>query len=460
VPSRHGLDFLVNEDERESRKLEARLTNGAPVSKATRVDESRAVIAPDVRDYDKVGASQDTAIDISSAEEDSSSDESDEEEDRTPVAGKANGSAHALPMMNGHISDEDGASDKEEQAVLGAEDVEMADEEVEEDAELEVPSFGDLLQAQHPDPIDVQASLPNHQQALIPTNSEYALSAPSGATLRTVLTQALKTNDKDLLERCFQTTDLNDIRATIERLQSQHVATLLQILAERIHKRPGRTGALVTWIQWSLVAHGAYLASQPEVMKSLRSLAQVLHERASGLQPLLRLKGKLDMLSAQLELRQRMQAASRAANADEDEEDEAVVYVEGRDDDEWSDSEDEEPEAGVQAEARLLEGPIPKTKGQTATPRSNLDESSDESESEDDMPNGVSQEVEDESSEAEQEGGMFDVEAEETSDDNSAEEDSESADSEAESDDESSPSDNESEAAVRPAKPATLNRKR
>jgi U3 small nucleolar RNA-associated protein 5 len=53
----------------------------------------------------------------------------------------------------------------------------------------------------------------------------------------------------------------------------------------------------------------------------------VLRQRAQGLQPLLSLKGRLDMLQAQLELRKRNQR--RAANDDDDE---AIIYVEGEDD--------------------------------------------------------------------------------------------------------------------------------
>jgi U3 small nucleolar RNA-associated protein 5 len=117
------------------------------------------------------------------------------------------------------------------------------------------------------------------------------------------------------------------IYATVERLPSPLVGSLLQRLAERLHKKPGRAGMLMVWVQWSLAAHGGYLASQPQLVKQLSALNKVLKERASGLQPLLSLKGRLDMLQAQLDLRRRNQR--RAANDDEEE---AVIYVEGEDD--------------------------------------------------------------------------------------------------------------------------------
>lgn len=463
VPAQTGFGFLVDEDARKGKKLEARLTNGVPNSKTTRVDESHAVVAPDTKDQhysNKVGSSPENAIGISSSDEGSEDSDGDEEKVEQ-VARK--------PLPNGHLPEGgDLGGEDSEDAVLGAEDVDMAEpnpDKAADEEELEEPSFGDMLQTRHPDLIDVRASLPNpmaDRQALISISGDRTITAPSGTSLGTVLTQALKTNDKDLLESCFHTTDLPSIRSTIQRLQSQHVATLLQRLAERIHKRPGRTGSLLVWVQWSLIAHGGYLASQPEVMKKLKSLSQVIRERANGLQPLLHLKGKLDMLSAQLELRRNIQLASRTVNAEDDDDEEGVVYVEGQDED-WSDS-DEADEEDVQPGSRIIEPPTSKRKPQTATPNTDPSDSDDDSGSDDNMPNGVIQEGDDESSDEEEDEGLFDVEAEETSDDedDDLEKDSdEGAESDRESDEDSEPSDDESEASgVKPPQPKTLNRKR
>jgi U3 small nucleolar RNA-associated protein 5 len=56
--------------------------------------------------------------------------------------------------------------------------------------------------------------------------------------------------------------------------------------------------------------------------------------------PLLSLKGKLDMLEAQMNLRRTMQSNARAAHADDEDDEEGVIYVEGQDE---SDSEAESP---------------------------------------------------------------------------------------------------------------------
>lgn len=421
-----GLGFLVDEDARQGRTVEGKLTNGLPDKRTNRVDESKAVVAPQ-GDANQV-------IDISSAEEDSSEYESDAE--------------------NASKQQPNGRS-KEQQAIAGAEDVDMADGEAE--ADQEEPSFGDMLSARHPEPIDVQAAFPQDEQhAVVSTTGNKVLSAPTGTSLGTVLTQALRTNDKDMLETCFQMTDQQSIRTTIQRLQSHLIGPLMQRLAERIHRRPGRTGHLMTWIQWSLVAHGGYLVTQPEIMGKLRALNQVLRERAQGLQPLLQLKGKLDMLGAQLELRRQTLANSSGAHDDEDDE-AGVLYIEGRDDD------DEGSEAELSRPSKRSKGPA---QGEEYHTESDSDDASDE----EDGANGVaagegSVSAEDEDEE-DARNGMFDIEAEESdeedgdggSEDDDASEGSE--DDDVEDDDDDDDDSAGEEIAVKQAKPQTLNRKR
>lgn len=294
-----GLAALVSAD---GKRVQATTTNGVKGVKQETADEARAIVGHG--DVDMQDASADAVMEISSGEEESDLEDSADEH-------------------------KDEAAD----AKAGAADAEMADGD-----EAEPPSFGELLQANAPEVVDVEATFQDPNQdsrALAPTSGNRALSAPSATSLGTVLTQALKTNDKELLESCFEMNDLNSVRSTIERLPSTLVANLLRRLAERLHKRPGRAGNLMVWVQWSIVSHGGYLAGRQDIMKELGSLNRVIKERASGLQPLLTLKGKLDMLSAQLELRRSMQKAS---TMDEDDEEEGVIYVEGQDE---SDSDEE-----------------------------------------------------------------------------------------------------------------------
>ena len=307
------------------------------------------------------------------------------------------------------------------------EDVDMKDMEVgdheEPVEEAEEPSFGDLLRANASEAVDVQAAFTDpNAQSLVPTEEKGLQQLPSGMSLGTVLTQSLRTNDTNLLETCFHVRDLSIVRATIERLDSPLATVLLQRLAERLHSRPGRAGSLMVWIQWTVVAHGGYLSSQPEVMRKLKSLYRVVDDRAKSLQALLMLKGKLDMLDAQTNLRKSMQAQSRARNALEEDDEEGVTYVEGQ---EESDSEDEEEEEDTVPDSRPAKAgaEVPELSAAEGSDVSNEDDD-DNKESEDGMPtttNGVIAESNDSESDEE---GLSDEEASST-DHESRDEDSE-----------------------------------
>ena len=159
------------------------------------------------------------------------------------------------------------------------------------------------------------------------------------------------------------------------------------------------------------------MATQKDLIKKLAELNRVIDERAKGLQSLLSLKGKLDMLEAQIELRRNMQNQRR--RIDEDEEDEGVIYVEGQ----------ESEEEGIAKPQRLAQN-------------GDLEDISDGSEVSEDMPmtNGVIADSEDEEDSSDQDD-LIDMEAEETDDDSGDEDevDHDDEDSEEESDEEPPP---------------------
>ncbi|KAG8531077.1 uncharacterized protein KY384_004434 [Bacidia gigantensis] len=364
--------------------------NGMKDMGKTHLDESRAIVvngsSKDAVLSDEEGLE---VIDISSAEEESDSSTNEATAAPQEDATTASTLAHKDIDMKDASDDDKG---EDENVPSGADE----------------PSFGELLRANAPDAVDVQASFPDpNAQSLVPVAERGLQNLPHGMSLGTVLTQSLRTNDRDLLETCFLNKDLSIVRATIERLDSSFAPALLQRLAERLHSRPGRAGSLMVWIQWTLVAHGGYLASQPEVMKNLASLHRVVKQRASSLQSLLSLKGKLDMLEAQMNLRKRMHA--RHQFNDEDNE-EAVVYVEGQDESdsdensEGEDASDDEVETQRRA-ARAKQRNLPAA-----------DLGGDDSGQEMPMINGNPEDSDDEASNDEDEN-MFDEEASSTDQD-------------------------------------------
>ncbi|CAK7564575.1 MAG: Small subunit (SSU) processome component [Sporothrix epigloea] len=258
------------------------------------------------------------AIEISSDEDESDNDAKDDGEDLMDEDEPATADAHTgavaldssnLPLANGHahrpVNDDDDDDD---------------------DAGDHEPTFGDLVR-EH-ETVDVTAALnllspadnaANDQSALPATagkaltTSASAAAVPTLASLGHLLNAALRSGDDANLEICFNTTtDATWVRNTIQRLDPSLAGTLLQKLAARIHRRPGRAHTLVGWVQWTLITHGgALLANQTGVTRALQELHRVLEERARGLNSLLLLKGKLDMLEAQMQMR-RLQRAGVA----------------------------------------------------------------------------------------------------------------------------------------------------
>lgn len=359
------------------------------------------------------------------------------DESRTVVAGggaaiHSNTNGNEVVDISSDSSSEDEVADSnsesaaEDRPVVG-EDVAMEDakptadspihilEDAEEDADGG-PSLGELAQANAAETIDVAGAFEDLSARTLAFPQGKQLQTPSGASLGTVLAQALKTNDVSLLESCLHTADVPTIRATIQRLDSPLAGTLLQKLAERLHRRPGRAGSLMVWVQWTLVTHGGYLATQRDLIKKLADLNRVIDERAKGLQSLLSLKGKLDMLEAQIELRRNVQNQRRQID---EEDDEGIIYVEG----EESEGEDE-----VAKPQRI------------ASNGDLVDISEDESGISEDMPrtNGVIADSDDEEEDSNEEDGLIDDEAEETDADTGDEDEVDHDDQDSQDEDEES----------------------
>ena len=391
--------------------------NGVKDMGKSHVDESRTLVV-NGREIENVPIKDDVpeVINISSGEEDSEFEEDGASRQRAEVSAQPE---EQVSRSGADVEMEDVEDDK-----TGVQEDLESSGAPGQDEEAGEPSFGDLIRANAPEAVDVQASFvdpdPN-PHSLVPAGDRSLQQLPSGMSLGTVLTQSLRTNDVNLLETCFHVKDLATVRATIERLDSSFATVLLQRLAERLHSRPGRAGSLMVWIQWTLIAHGGYLAGQPEAMKKLASLHRVVKDRANSLHSLLSLKGKLDMLEAQMHLRKAMQVRSRAANALDEDDEEGVIYVEGQEES----SSEQEGKAHMKQTASDPTRSKPAAKAQDLTDEAEYDTTastaeSDEEGSEEEAPmttNGIA-DVEDEDSESEdEEEGLFDEEASSTDDD-------------------------------------------
>ncbi|KAI9367799.1 Dip2/Utp12 family-domain-containing protein [Aspergillus egyptiacus] len=375
-----GVKTIVKS--KSSSILSSVTTNGTKNTNESHVNENKAVVeqgnlADD--DFDMEDSKAD-AVSVNDSEVDSEDDDELEQQ------------------KTKETQNDEAESDVEMENAVEA----RPEDDEEDEEEAGEPTFGELMRAHAAEEIDVEAELEDdvHTRSLIPGKPITTVQQiPSGVSLATVLTQSLKTNDNDMLEACFHTGDPATIRTTIQRLDSPLAATLLQRLAERLSARPGRYGHLLVWVQWTCIAHGGALAGNKELLKQMSTLFKVMDQRSSTLPSLLLLKGKLDMLDAQLGLRQSLR---ETADHLESEDEENVIYVEGYDDVE------DDSDADVTKNTET-----PRTKAiRDQTDISMIDE--DEEGSDDD-------EEEDEDDE-EEAGNILDVEAEESAGSSDAEE--------------------------------------
>ena len=307
---------------RTASSLNSATTNGVKDVSRSHVDESRTVVVNGIGDVEGQDVSQSTAIEISSSEDE----EADDDEGNSPASEVKAGS---------DIDSDEEMEDAQEQLPESLAQIDAADDGAE-------PSFGELIASRHDQTIDIADAFAPESTALAKVESGQ-LSLPTGMSLGTVLTQSLRTNDRNLLEACLHTTDLDVLRNTIQRLDSSLAGILLGKLAERISSRPGRYGNLQTWVQQLCIAHGAAISSQPAVKKQVQVLYRVLDQRAKSLSHLMLLKGKLDMLDAQLKFRKQL-AAQRAIRQDSSGEP-GMIYIEGEADN-WESEDDLDEAAG------------------------------------------------------------------------------------------------------------------
>ncbi|GLC46652.1 hypothetical protein PLESTB_001550400 [Pleodorina starrii] len=194
---------------------------------------------------------------------------------------------------------------------------------------------------------------------------------PAGSSkadsLSVLLTQAIRSNDRALLERCMATSNPTVIANTVARIVPMDAALFLKAAVDRLVSKPNRAVQLVPWIRAVLHHHTAYLMSAPGVQPALTSLFQAIDSRVKLHDPLLRLYGRLGLVlhhsrdKGQLPAEQQRPGPEVVLEDDLEEEPEAedpfapALGSDGEDasEDEDDDDDDEENEF----DAMLADGP-------------------------------------------------------------------------------------------------------
>ena len=175
---------------------------------------------------------------------------------------------------------------------------------------------------------------------------------PKADSLVTVLSQALKSGDEDLLEQCLGVHDTHVISNTIQLLSAPLTLPLVDTLVRKLEKRPNRAATLCPWVRFLLLHHTSYLVSVPGLDQRLAGLHKLATRRVAVLPRLLGLSGRLDLMLSQIS-----KHGSGHQQALQDKDKAAVEMYVDRDSDEEGEEEEEEDEVeGLVGESSEEEG--------------------------------------------------------------------------------------------------------
>ncbi|CAO3626756.1 unnamed protein product [Cunninghamella echinulata] len=134
-------------------------------------------------------------------------------------------------------------------------------------------------------------------------NNKKSVKMPAAQSLKTVLVQALHSNDTVLLEGCLQHRNQELIETTIRRLPTSYVIPLLLQLIDLFQENPARTQSIMNWIKPTLRIHTAYLMTVPDLVGKLSNFYQAMDTHTRALPKLLSLEGRLKVINAQIDVR-------------------------------------------------------------------------------------------------------------------------------------------------------------
>lgn len=135
-------------------------------------------------------------------------------------------------------------------------------------------------------------------------NSTQSMAQVKAGSLQTILTQAIHTNDRQLLDYCVTVGAKQSrlVSRTVTRLDSSTILPLLKILIAQLHKSPNKSYAILQWIREILSSHVSYLLSlqSSNISTVLLSLHSAMDLRLVNFHKLLKLSGRLDLLITQI----------------------------------------------------------------------------------------------------------------------------------------------------------------
>jgi len=141
----------------------------------------------------------------------------------------------------------------------------------------------------------------NHEKSL--EEQLASLEKPSITTdsFSQLLVQALHSKNDNLLQSVLDREDITLIEASVKSLPVEYVVPLLEVLYARLSTK-SFDSAHVLWAQRLVRTHVGYLVSSPHVQKEiLLPLSDLISQRTCNFLPILKLKGKIEMIRTQME---------------------------------------------------------------------------------------------------------------------------------------------------------------
>lgn len=148
---------------------------------------------------------------------------------------------------------------------------------------------------------------------------------PSADSLIIPLTQALRSGDNLLLEKCLSVTNIKVIRKSVFSMNPSDALDFLKDLVYKLKSSPGRAISILPWIRAVLLQHASYIMSEEASLIVLNTLYQMIDSRVSVFRPILQLSGRLDLIISQISPNEEEKSPVV---------DSAVVYEDGSDEDE------------------------------------------------------------------------------------------------------------------------------
>jgi len=165
--------------------------------------------------------------------------------------------------------------------------------------------------------------------------TEEVTAVPKADSSAVLLTQALHTEDSDLLEECLSCRDPVLVTNTVRRLPATSVVPFLQQVVTRLRNKPNRTKLLCHWVRSVLTEHTNYLTTVPAAAPIISEFYKAIDQRLTLMPHLLKLQGRLQLITSHIAKSSRSTGARRAP---------AVVFHETAHEDEEDDAQDEEDE--------------------------------------------------------------------------------------------------------------------